>query len=64
MAISYYIIKEFKQQIAFLAPTEVLANQHLKNIAKIFLPLGINIQLLTGSTKAKEKEQIKQNLKE
>ena len=62
--VSYYIIKKFGQQIAFLAPTEVLAKQHLKNIAKFFLPLWLNIQLLTGSTKAKEKDQIKQDLQE
>ncbi len=61
--IAYYIIKHFNQQVAFLAPTEVLANQHIKNIAKYFLPLGLKITLLTGSTKPKEKEQIKQQIK-
>jgi len=62
--VAWYIIKNFKKQVAFLAPTEVLAKQHIKNIAKFFLPLGLNLQLLTGSTKPKEKEQIKQDLKE
>ena len=61
--VAYYVIKQFWQQVAFLAPTEVLANQHIKNIAKYFLPLGLKIALLTGSTKPKEKEQIKQQIK-
>jgi len=62
--VAWYIIKNFWKQVAFLAPTEVLAKQHLKNIAKFFLPLGLKIELLTGSTKAKEKDRIKQDLKE
>jgi len=62
--VAYYIIKKFGQQVAFLAPTEVLANQHIKNIAKYFLPLWLRVELLTGSTKAKEKDRIKQDLKE
>jgi ATP-dependent DNA helicase RecG len=46
-----------------LDPTEVLAKQHILNISKYFLPLGIKVALLTGSTKPKEKEQIKQQIK-
>ena len=61
--IAYYVIKQFKQQVAFLAPTEVLAKQHILNISKYFLPLWIKLALLTGSTKPKEKEQIKQQIK-
>ena len=62
--VSYYMIKKFWKQIAFLAPTEVLAKQHIKNIAKFFLPLWLKLELLTGSTKAKEKDRIKQDLRE
>lgn len=49
---AYYIHKKFNGQSVFLAPLEVLANQHFKNLAKLFLPLGLNIQLLTGSLTA------------
>jgi len=62
--VARYVIKKFRQQVAFLAPTEVLSEQHYKNIAKYFLPLGLKISLLTGSTKPKEKDMIKQSLKE
>lgn len=60
---AYYILEKFWWQIAFLAPTEVLATQHLKNIAKILLPFGIKISLLTWSTTLSEKKKIKDNIK-
>jgi RecG-like helicase len=31
----------------FLAPLEVLANQHYKTLAKLLLPLGLRVALLT-----------------
>ncbi|HCY21035.1 TPA: hypothetical protein DIC40_04225 [Patescibacteria group bacterium] len=40
-----YTLKN-KQSI-FVAPLEVLANQHHKTLAKLFLPLGIRNELLT-----------------
>jgi len=60
--VAFYVIKHFKKQVAFLAPTEVLAKQHIKNVSKYFLPQWINIALLTWSTKPKEKEEIKRKL--
>ncbi|PIR80393.1 MAG: DNA helicase RecG [Candidatus Levybacteria bacterium CG10_big_fil_rev_8_21_14_0_10_35_13] len=38
-------------QIAFMAPTEILANQHYKVIDKLLSPLGIKIELFTSATK-------------
>jgi ATP-dependent DNA helicase RecG len=35
----------------FLAPTEILANQHFNTLKTILNPLGIKIKLVTGSTK-------------
>jgi len=32
-------MKQNNKQIAFLAPTEVLAKQHIANISKFLLPL-------------------------
>ena len=49
-------------QVAFLAPTEVLARQNHAVISKIFA--DYNVALLTGSNTAKEKKEIKSNLKD
>ncbi|MBS8121527.1 ATP-dependent DNA helicase RecG [Candidatus Vampirococcus lugosii] len=62
IAIAYYIKNVLGKQSAILAPTEVLAKQHFLGINKFLLPLGIKIDLLTGSTSLKDKEKIKQNL--
>jgi len=40
-------------QAALLAPTEVLAQQHVETLRALFKPLGLEVGLLTGSTKAK-----------
>ena len=45
-------------QSAIMAPTEILAEQHYKNALSLLKPLGINISLLTGKTRAKEKRDI------
>ncbi|MBP6086193.1 hypothetical protein KA478_03235 [Patescibacteria group bacterium] len=44
---AYYVIKQHGAQVAFLAPLEVLAQQHYKSIAKILLPLGVRIECIT-----------------
>jgi ATP-dependent DNA helicase RecG len=45
-------------QVAFMAPTEILAEQHYQNIKKWCEPLGVNVACLTGSLSAKEKSVI------
>ncbi len=50
-------------QSALMAPTEVLAMQHYKTLAKFFENTDITIALLTGSTPAAEKKKIKAALK-
>ncbi len=50
-------------QSALMAPTEVLAVQHFETFARLFENSGIRCELLTGSTKAKEKKEIKERLK-
>ena len=50
-------------QSALMAPTEVLAVQHFETFQKLFANSGIRCELLTGSTKAKEKKEIKERLK-
>ena len=37
--------------VALMAPTEILAEQHFRNFQKWFTPLGINLALQTGSQK-------------
>lgn len=50
-------------QSALMAPTEVLATQHFETFTKLFSGTGIKCELLVGSTKAKEKKEIKERLK-
>ena len=42
-------------QVALMAPTEILAEQHAINFKKWFEPLNINVGWLVGKTKAKER---------
>ena len=49
-------------QSAMMAPTEILAAQHFESLSKLFENTGIKTALLTGSTKAKEKREIKEAL--
>ncbi|MGG7143765.1 ATP-dependent DNA helicase RecG [Clostridium nigeriense] len=51
-------------QGAFMAPTEILANQHYLEALKIFENFNIDIELLTGSTSLKEKRRIKEKISE
>ncbi|PKI15795.1 ATP-dependent DNA helicase RecG [Colwellia sp. 12G3] len=42
-------------QVALMAPTEILAEQHAINFANWFTPLGISVGWLAGKTKVKAK---------
>ncbi len=44
-------------QAAVMAPTEILAEQHLLNFTAWFEPLGIKVDWLTGRLKGKKREQ-------
>ena len=50
-------------QAAFMAPTEILAEQHFTNIKKLMEPLGISVGLLTGSLGAAAKRQVLEDMK-
>ena len=43
-------------QVALMAPTELLAEQHATNFARWFVPLGINVAWLGGKTKGKARQ--------
>lgn len=45
-------------QSAFMAPTEILANQHYETLQKLFQSLDIQVALLTGKMKAKERKEV------
>ena len=45
-------------QVAIMAPTEILARQHLKSFKKEFDPLKITCALLTGGMARKERDKI------
>ena len=49
-------------QTAFMCPTEILAEQHYENLTKWFVVLGIKVDLLLGSTKAKDRKRILEDL--
>ena len=51
-------------QSCLMAPTEILAQQHFENIVAMLKDLPINVRLLTGSTKARERKEILHSLNE
>lgn len=61
--ISAYITYLSGYQTALMAPTEILATQHYENVKKLLSNTNINVALLLGTTKKKEKETIYKDLK-
>ena len=51
-------------QTALLCPTEILAEQHFNSFNGWFESIGVRVQLLTGSTKAKERKILIKDLAE
>ncbi|WP_294818682.1 ATP-dependent DNA helicase RecG [uncultured Flavobacterium sp.] len=49
-------------QACLMAPTEILANQHFLGLSELAQPLGINIKILTGSTKTVDRRIIHEEL--
>ena len=45
-------------QVAFMAPTEILANQHYQLAKKLFKGTNVILDILTGKTNYKEKKTI------
>ena len=49
-------------QACLMAPTEILATQHYETISGMCAKIGLNVRLLTGSTKASQRRQIAESL--
>ena len=45
-------------QSCLMAPTEILASQHFETFSSLLSDMNVNVALLTGSTKKKEREEI------
>ena len=51
-------------QACIMAPTEVLAQQHYRNISKYLAPTGVRAALLTGSSRTAERREIHAGLED
>ncbi len=60
--IAAYINHLAKYQTALMAPTEVLAYQHYENIKSILSGTNMRIDILVGSMKKKEKDEVVEKL--
>ncbi|HWW49008.1 MAG TPA: ATP-dependent DNA helicase RecG [Xanthobacteraceae bacterium] len=49
---------EAGKQTALMAPTEILARQHLKTMAPLAASAGLKVEILTGREKGKERQEI------
>lgn len=52
-----------KRQVALMAPTELLADQHAQNFRRWFEPLGVPVALLTGRQTGKARLKVLDNIK-
>ncbi len=49
-------------QACLMAPTEILATQHYNTLKDMSLPLGVQVELLTGSSKTAKRREIHEGL--
>jgi len=59
---SLLLMVEKGYQCALMVPTEVLAEQHYKNLIQLINSLLVSVELLTGNTPQKKRKQILRNL--
>lgn len=58
-AIALYANYLSGHQGVLMVPTEILAEQHLESLQQLFAPLGLELGLLTGSLKVKQRRDLK-----
>ncbi len=56
--LSMLLAKDNNYQACLMAPTEILAEQHCSTLKRMLAPLPVRVELLTGSTKQKERRPI------
>ena len=62
-ALIWYVWKSSRAS-AFMAPTELLAEQHYRTLSAMLAPLGLRVGRLTGGMSAKEKRETKAALRD
>ncbi len=60
--LAMFAVMENGYQAALMAPTEILAEQHVRNARKLFDTAGYKVSLLTGSLKAAEKRKVRSEI--
>ncbi|MBD5081940.1 MAG: ATP-dependent DNA helicase RecG [Ruminococcaceae bacterium] len=60
-AVMYFVVKN-GYQATLMAPTEILAKQHRDTLSKFLEPLGVTVELLTGSMTEKEKREARKRI--
>ncbi len=63
-AAACYCAAKNRRQAAFMAPTEVLAEQHARTLTALFAPLGVNVELLTGALTPAQKRAVQARIAE
>jgi ATP-dependent DNA helicase RecG len=54
---------ESQRQVALMAPTELLADQHAQNFRRWFEPLGVEVALMTGRQTGKARAQLRERVR-
>ena len=62
-AAAAYAVAMNGRQAAFMAPTEILAEQHYKSLGELLAPLGIRVGLLTAGMGAKARRETQEQLR-
>ncbi|MEK5476886.1 ATP-dependent DNA helicase RecG [Paenibacillus sp. FSL R5-0407] len=57
-AIALFAAVKSGHQGAFMVPTEILAEQHVRSLTKLFEPFGITVGLLTGSVTGRRRKDL------
>jgi ATP-dependent DNA helicase RecG len=60
--VAMFAAMENGYQTALMAPTEILAEQHVRNARKVFANTQYRVELLTGSMRAAEKRKVREDL--
>jgi ATP-dependent DNA helicase RecG len=55
---------ETRRQVALMAPTELLADQHAQNFRRWFEPLGVEVALLTGRQTGKARTAVLEKIRQ